>query len=49
MRSNVTGMRVAGNEEGKGGMAMAMVKRMIGKKEGDSNKEGSGNGNKGGE
>ncbi len=34
MRVVVTTMRVAGDKEGEGGMAMAMVKRMTGKQRG---------------
>ncbi len=32
MRVEATAMRVAGDKEGEGGMAIAMVTRMVGKK-----------------
>jgi hypothetical protein len=47
MRMMVVVMRVVGDKDGEGGMAMAMIKRMAGKHN-NSNKEGSSNGDKGG-
>jgi hypothetical protein len=41
-------MRVAGDKEGKGGKAMAMVTKGGGRADSDGNKEGDVDGNKGG-
>jgi hypothetical protein len=45
-RAMMTAMRVAGNEEGEGGKAMATV--TSGRADGDGDEEGDGNGNMGG-
>jgi hypothetical protein len=42
-RAMETMMRVAGDEEGKGGNAMVMATRVAGERDGDRDKEGDGN------